>query len=127
MTKRILVVDDEGDFSEVLQFRLRNLDYEVLSAASGTEALNRARCEAPDVILLDLLLPDLDGLTVCEILRRLPSTRKTPILLITAVTTEATQHAARIAGASGFISKPLDFEGLKSQLNVVLAPARGKS
>ena len=103
MTKRILVVDDEEDFSELLQFRLRHLDYEVLSAATGTEALNRARCEAPDVILLDLLLPDLDGLTVCEILRRQLSTRETPIFLITGVTTEATQHAARIAGADGFI------------------------
>jgi len=123
MTKRILVVDDEADFSELLQFRLRHLDYEVLSAASGTEALNKARNELPDVILLDLLLPDLDGLTVCEILRRQPSTRETPIFLITAVTTEATQHAARIAGARSFLGKPVNFERLKRQLEAALAPS----
>ena len=117
MTKRILVVDDEEDFSELLQFRLRHLDYEVLSAATGTEALNRARRESPDVILLDLLLPDLDGLTVCEILRRQLSTRETPIFVITVVTTEATQHAARIAGADGFFGKPLDFDQLKASLS----------
>lgn len=121
MTKCILVVDDEKDFSELLQFRLRHLDYEVLAAANGAEALNKARCESPDVILLDLLLPDLDGLSVCEILQRLPSTRETPIILITAVTSEATRHAARVAGASGFLGKPLDFEELKRKLEAALA------
>jgi CheY-like chemotaxis protein len=125
MTKRILVVDDETEFSEMLQFRLRHLDYEVLAAANGAEALNKARSESPDVILLDLLLPDLDGLTVCEILQRLPSTRETPIILITAVTSEATQQAARMAGASGFLGKPLDFEELKRKLEVALAPRSG--
>lgn len=121
MAKRILVVDDEAKFSELLQFRLRRLDYDVSAAATGTEALDKARSELPDAILLDLLLPDLDGLTICEILRRLPSTRGTPIILITAATSEATRAAAKIAGTYGFISKPLDFEELKSQLNAVFA------
>ncbi len=122
MTKRILVVDDETDFSELLQFRLRHLNYDVLAAANGTEALHMARAESPDIILLDLLLPDLDGLTLCGILRRQPPTRETPILLITAVTTEATRHAARIAGASGFLGKPLDFDHLQQQLQIILRP-----
>jgi DNA-binding response OmpR family regulator len=121
MTKRILVVDDELDFSSLLKFRLVILDFEVLTAASGSEALKKARTESPDIILLDLLLPDLDGLTICEILRRLPSTRNTPIILITAVSTEATRAAAKIAGACGFLSKPLDFEELKRQLDAALA------
>jgi DNA-binding response OmpR family regulator len=119
MTKRILIVDDETDFSELLQFRLRHLNYEVLAAASGSEALNKARSELPDVILLDLLLPDFDGLTLCEILRRRSPTREIPIILITAVTSEATQWAAKIAGASGFLGKPLDFDRLKEQIETV--------
>jgi DNA-binding response OmpR family regulator len=119
--KRILVVDDELDFSELLQFRLRHLNHEVVVAASGLEALNQARSLLPDVILLDLLLPDLDGLTICEILRRQLSTRNSPILLITAVSNEATQHAARIAGACGFLGKPLDFDQLNAQLEIVFA------
>lgn len=123
MTKRILVVDDEADFSELLQFRLRGLDYEVLAAANGIEALNKARSELPDLIRLDLLLPDFDGLTLCEILRRLPSTRGMPIILITAVSTEATQHAAKIAGANAFFTKPLDFDGLRHQLEILLRSA----
>ena len=120
MKKRILVVDDKTEFSELLQFRLAILNYEVLAAATGTEALNKARSELPDVILLDLLLPDLDGLTLCEILRRLPSTRNTPIIMITAVTTEATRAAAKIAGARGFLCKPLDFVELQRQLDAAL-------
>jgi DNA-binding response OmpR family regulator len=121
MTKRILVVDGEAGPSKLLQFRLRNLDYEVLSANSGTEALNRARCESPDMILLDLLLPDLDGLTVCEILRQLPATRKTPVFLLSAVTSEATRCAAKIAGASGFLEKPRDFDQLAALFKTVFA------
>ena len=121
MKKRILVVDDETEFSELLQFRLAIRDYEVLAAATGTEALNRARSELPDVILLDLLLPDVDGLTLCDILQRLPSTRNTPIIMITAVPTDANRAAAKIAGARGFLGKPLDFVELQRQLDAVLA------
>ena len=118
MPKRILVVDDETEFSELLQFRLAIRDYEVLAAATGTEALNKARSELPDAILLDLLLPDLDGLTLCEIFRRLPSTRDTPIIMITAVMTEATRAAAKVAGARGLLGKPLDFDQLRAQLEI---------
>ncbi|MCU0782953.1 MAG: response regulator [Verrucomicrobia bacterium] len=120
MTKRILIVDDEADFSELLQFRLRHLDYEVLAAASGTEALNKARSDLPDVILLDLLLPDFDGLTLCEILRRRSPTREIAIILITAVTSEATQYAAKVTGACAFLGKPPDFEQLKAHLKIAL-------
>ncbi len=121
MAKKILVIDDEADFSEMLQFRLRHLNYEVSAAANGTDALNKAREESPDVILLDLLLPDLDGLTLCGILRREPGTRAAPIILITAVSTEATRHAARIAGASAFLGKPLNFDQLQTHLDTMFA------
>lgn len=124
MAKLVLVVDDEADFSELLQFRLRNCDYEILSAANGTEALEKARRHLPDVILMDLLLPDLDGLTLCEILRRQRTTRGTPIIMISAVTTDVTRHSAKIAGACGFFGKPLDFDRLRDQLNILLSPAK---
>ena len=120
MPKLILVVDDEADFSEVLQFRLRNCHYEILAAATGTEALHKARCRRPDAIVLDLLLPDLDGLTLCEILRRQPSTRGTPIIMINGVSTTATLHTAKLAGVCAFLGKPLDFEKLKAQLDLAL-------
>ena len=125
MPKRILVVDDEAEFCELLQFRLLLHDYEVITASTGYEALDKAGSEIPDLILLDLLLPDLDGLTVCGILRRQISTRATPVILITAVTTAATQTAAREAGACGFLGKPLDFKELKRLIAIALAPSQG--
>jgi DNA-binding response OmpR family regulator len=124
MAKRILIVDDEADFSELLQFRLRNCQYEILAAASGAEALDKARFHQPDVILMDLLLPDLDGLTLCEILRRQHATRETPIIMISSLTTEVTRHSAKLAGASAFLSKPLDFAGLKAHLESLLTESR---
>lgn len=124
MAKLILVVDDEADFSELLQFRLRNCHYEILAAGTGTEALDKARRHKPDVILMDLLLPDLDGLTLCEILRRQHATRGTPIIMISAVSSDVTRHSAKIAGAAAFFAKPLDFDGLKAQLERVLAPSQ---
>ena len=129
MAKLILVVDDEADFSELLQFRLRDHQYEIISAATGTEALDKARRHVPDVILMDLLLPDLDGLTLCEILRRQRATRNTPVIMITAISTDVTRYSAKIAGAAAFFSKPLDFDRLRAQLELLLVPppADGKS
>jgi two-component system alkaline phosphatase synthesis response regulator PhoP len=122
MSRRILVVDDEPEFSELLQFRLRSRRYDVISAATGTEALERVREDKPDVILMDLMLPDLDGLTLCEILQRQESTRNTPIIMISAVSSEITRCSARIAGAITFLGKPLDFEHLIKHLERLLPP-----
>jgi CheY-like chemotaxis protein len=121
MSRRILVVDDESDFLQLVRYRLQDARYEFEFASGGMEALNKARLAMPDLILLDLLLPDLDGLTVCEILRRQPSTRGTPVILITAVNTEATRFAAQRAGARCFLSKPVDFAQLKSAISMALA------
>ena len=126
MTKRILVVDDEIEFSALLQFRLANRDYEVLATATGNGCLLLARSALPDAILLDLLLPDLDGLTVCERLRRLPSTRQIPIIMITAVSDVSTRVTAKLAGACGFLGKPLDFSELQWQLEVLLREPSGR-
>ena len=84
----------------------------IIAAATGTEALEKARRHVPDVILLDLLLPDLDGLTVCEIVRRQRSTRGTPVIMISAVSSDVTRHSARLVGAAAFFSKPLSQQSL---------------
>ncbi len=122
MTKRILIVEDETDLSELLRFRLQLLNYEVIVAASGDEALDKVRSEAPDLVLLDLLLPDLDGLTLCEILLQHPATCDTPVFLMSAVTTDVIAQAARNAGAREFFPKPLDFGKLERHLAAALVP-----
>ena len=121
MTKRILVVDDEKEFLDLLQYRLNGDRFEVTCAGCGTEALEQARKSVPDLILLDLLLPDLDGISVLEILRRQPATRGTPIIMISAVTSDPTRSAAKVVGASAYLGKPVDFAALKQLLEVLLA------
>lgn len=81
MNPRVLIVDDEPDVLELVDFKLTGQGFDVIRAATGLEALSKARCESPEVIVLDLLLPDLDGLSVCEILRAQPSTRDVPVVV----------------------------------------------
>ena len=121
MTKRILVVDDEKEFLDLLKYRLNGNCYEVTCAGSGAEALEQARKSAPDLILMDLLLPDLDGISVLEILRRQPATRRTPIIMISAVTSDPTRSAAKVVGASAYLGKPVDFSALAHLLELLLA------
>jgi DNA-binding response OmpR family regulator len=116
MPKRILIVDDELEFAELVQYRLAGCGYEFIIATNSTDAVNRTWEHPADLILLDLLLPDLDGLTVCEILARQPDTRNIPIIMISAVGTDVTRYSAQIAGARAFFPKPVNFEALKSTL-----------
>lgn len=124
MTKKILVVDDELDFIELLRHRLPAPEYIVLFATNGTDALNQVWHHSPDVILMDLMLPDLDGLTLCQILRRQSSTRQIPIIMVSALANDVTRYSAEIAGAREFLPKPLNFERLKERLTVLLGQPR---
>jgi len=120
MSKRILIVDDEPEFAELVEYRLGDCGYEFLTATNSTDALNLAWDSPPDLILLDLLLPDLDGLSVCEIFARHPATRHIPVIMITAVGTDTTRFSAQIAGARHFFAKPVDFAELRSSLQDLL-------
>ena len=102
MTPRVLIVDDERDFIELLQFRLTGLGCAFITAHDGLEALTRARQLKPDFILLDILLPDLDGLSVCEILRHQPATEKIPIIFMSALTSDVTKRKGLEAGRGLF-------------------------
>lgn len=126
MTKRILVVDDEKEFLELLEYRLNGSRYVVTCAGSGAEALEQARKSSPDLIVMDLLLPDLDGISVLDILRRQPATRGTPVIMISAVTSDPTRRAAKSAGVSAYLGKPVDFSALKQLLDVLLALPPGQ-
>src|ERR1039458_9742300 len=94
MVPRILIVDDEHDFIELLQYKLAGHGYDLIVANDGGNALSQARTMKPNLILLDILLPDLDGLSVCEILRRQPSTKKIPVIFMSAVRSE--EHTSEL-------------------------------
>ena len=119
MVPRILIVDDEGDFIELVKFRLANLDCEFLVANDGVHALSQARQFKPDLILLDILLPDLDGLSVCEILKRQPGTKKIPIIFMSALTSDVTKRTAAMH-AEDFFTKPLDLPRLEKRIGELL-------
>jgi len=117
--RRILIVDDELDFSELVQYRLSDCGYRFSIATNSTDALNSAWDKPPDLILLDLLLPDLDGLSVCEIFTRHPATLNVPVIMISAVGSDVTRYSAQVAGAKEFFSKPVDFEKLKTAIDTI--------
>lgn len=119
MVPRILIVDDENDFIELLQYKLAGHGYELIVANDGVHALSQARTLKPNLILLDILLPDLDGLSVCEILRRQPSTRKIPIIFMSALTGDVTKRTASMQ-AEDFFTKPLDLNRLEKRIGEIL-------
>ena len=116
---RILIVDDESDFIELVKFRLAKLGCEFLVANDGVHALSQARQFKPSLILLDILLPDLDGLSVCEILRRQPGTKKIPVIFMSALTGDVTKRSAAMH-AEDFFTKPLDLNRLEKRIGELL-------
>ncbi len=105
MTK-ILVVDDEPDALELIDFNLKNAGYKVITAATGTEAIQRARFHAPSLILLDVMLPEVDGMEVCKILRRDETTSGIPIIMLTAKAAEIDRVLGLELGADDYLTKP---------------------
>ncbi len=119
MVPRILIVDDENDFIELLQYKLAGHGYELIVANDGIHALSQARTMKPNLILLDILLPDLDGLSVCEILRRQPATNKIPVIFMSALTGDITKRTATMH-AEDFFTKPLDLNRLEKRIGELL-------
>lgn len=104
--KKILVVDDEPDFLEVITVRLEENDYEVITASNGNDAFKKVKEDKPDAVLLDILMPGIDGLELLRMIRK--ADEKLPIYIITAFSTEERFKMANKFGASGFIVKTND-------------------
>ena len=107
MPKKILIVEDDTDMVELLRFNLKTQGYALGTATDGIEALKKARSIHPDLILLDLMLPELDGFAVCDILRRDPKTAFIPIIILTAVSSQLSRFTGLDAGANAYITKPV--------------------
>jgi two-component system phosphate regulon response regulator PhoB len=103
---KILVVDDEPDAIELIKFNLKGAGYDVLTASDGDEALKKARSVLPDLIILDVMLPEVDGLEVCKILRRDQRVSATPVLMLTAKAAEIDRVLGLELGADDYVTKP---------------------
>ena len=114
MAKRILVVDDEPNIVDILRFNLQREGYEVLAAYDGQEGLDKARSEGPDLILLDVMLPEKDGFQVCEELRK--TDRLTPIIMLTAREEERDRVMGLELGADDYVVKPFSVRELLARV-----------
>jgi CheY-like chemotaxis protein len=119
--RRILLVDDEDDIREVAQLSLEMVGgYEVLTAGSGAEAIRRAEAERPDAVLLDVMMPGMDGPTTFQALRANPATAAIPVILLTAKVQSADRKRFEDLGVAGVLSKPFDPMLLAGQVATAL-------
>ncbi len=114
---KILAVDDEPELTELISYHLGRIGHHVDTAANGWEALDHIQRERPDIILLDLMLPDLDGFGVCEILRRDPATATIPIIIISAWASLDSRQLGLELGALDYITKPFSPHELVERVN----------
>ena len=121
MKPKILIVDDEPDALEILGFKLKEAGYVPLFAKDGARAIAAARDERPALIVLDLMLPEVDGLEVCKVLRRDPGTAAIPILMLTARAGEMDRVLGLELGADDYVTKPFSPRELVLRIKKLLA------
>ena len=112
MERTIFIADDELDFVSTLKSRLEFEGYRVVTASDGKEALEQIVREKPDLILLDIMMPTLNGYQVCRELRENPATRSIPIVMLTARSQESDKFWGKEAGADAYLVKPFDMDEL---------------
>jgi DNA-binding response OmpR family regulator len=120
MNKKLLIVDDEHDIVETLKFILESEGFDCLVAYDGEEALSLAKSESPDLIVLDVMLPKINGYKVCRLLKFDAKYKHIPILMVTARTQEEDKIIGEETGADEYVTKPFDIERLTSLVHKYL-------
>lgn len=116
-TKKILIADDEPDILEIIQFNLQQEGYEVVTAKTGDDAIEKAKKTKPDLIILDIMMPGKNGIEVCNLLRMMPDFKKTLIVFLTAMSDEGTEIRGLETGADDYLTKPISPKVLVSKVN----------
>ncbi|MCU0782961.1 MAG: response regulator transcription factor [Verrucomicrobia bacterium] len=125
MKPLILVVDDEPEAVELVEFNLKQAGFKVTTAADGEEALKKAKATLPSLIVLDLMLPEIDGLEVCKLLRRDPTTAAIPIIMLTAKAAEVDRVVGLELGADDYVTKPFSPRELVLRIRKLLQRREG--
>ena len=115
--KKVLIADDEPDILEIISYNLRNEGYETITAKDGDDALQKASAYKPDLIILDVMMPNKNGMEVCKQLRTQPAFQNTLIIFLTALSDELSQVKGLEYGADDYISKPVSPKVLVSKVN----------
>lgn len=118
--QKILVVDDEQDILELIAFNLKREGYQVSTASNGHEAINVAKDINPDLIILDVMMPKMDGIEACRLMRAMPEFKNTFMVFLTARSEEYSEIAGFHVGADDYIAKPIKPRALMSRINAIL-------
>ena len=124
--QKILIVDDEPDILELIEYNLKKEGYQVFLAHNGQEAVTEAKRTSPDLIVLDIMMPKMDGIEACRIMRTMPEFKNTFMVFLTARSEEYSEIAGFNVGADDYIAKPIKPRALVSRINAILrrnAPA----
>jgi len=124
MTKKILIVDDEPNIVAALEYLLQRSGYQVRAAANGEEALQQVQAFAPDLVLLDVMMPRRSGFDVCQRIRERPECGGVKILMLSAKGREADVSKGLSLGADGYMTKPFSNAELVERIGALLAPAK---
>ncbi|MFT4205050.1 MAG: response regulator transcription factor [Chitinophagaceae bacterium] len=116
---KVLIADDEPDILDIISFNLKKEGYDVVTAVDGDDALQKAKENVPDLIILDIMMPHKSGIEVCEILRTQPQFQETMIIFLTALSDENTHIKGLDTGADDYISKPISGKLLTSRVNAL--------
>jgi DNA-binding response OmpR family regulator len=120
MPKKILLVDDEESLVQLLSERLKFNGYEVITASDGQEGFEKAKKEKPDLILLDVMMPHMDGYQVCRLLKFDQRYKDIPIIMLTARTQEIDKKTGKETGADAYITKPFESQDLLKEIKKLL-------
>ncbi len=118
---KILVVDDEINITQILQFSIGAEGYEVITAQNGEEAIDKAKREQPDLIILDIMMPRIDGYEACRILKANPMTKNIPVVLLTAKGRDIDKRLGQEVGAIDYIVKPFSPNKLINRIQKLLS------
>ncbi len=124
MNELILIVEDEEDVAQVMRYNLQKAGYRTIVAEDGEQALSAVRYGDPDLVLLDLMLPGMDGWEVCRILRGSEQAATTPVIMVTAVANEESRVLSLRAGADDFLAKPFSVDALITRIRRILDARR---
>ena len=120
MRKKILIVDDDPDQREMIRSSLKEAGFEISTATNGVEGLEKARSGSPDLIILDVMMPKMDGFAVCVTLREDDTTASIPILMLTGLCSYISQLTGFESGATDYLVKPFEPEQLVSKVEALL-------
>jgi two-component system phosphate regulon response regulator PhoB len=119
MTK-IMVVDDDEDFTNLYKKTLRGAGFDTTAVNQSSVAIEMAYLVKPDMFVIDLMMPDIDGFQLCRMIRADPVLKRTPIIIVTALTDQDSHMIAIGAGANDYLTKPFSIDDLKSRINTLL-------